>query len=126
MMTAVQSSLKNLSLQNTVLKDVARGIEDTDGVNVFQLNSRADKSTTLQIGETTYDLSQNRVFPLPIGSGGYEANVYLTNIDSTNSGYKIMAYTPELTETIKSIVATNNTVLGEKYLYDVYARAGVC
>ena len=118
MVTAVQSSLKNLSLQNTVLKDVARGIEDTDGVNVLQLNSKADKSTTLQIGETIYDLSQNRVFPLPIGSGGYEANVYLTNIDSSNSGYKKMAYTPELTETIKSIVATNNTVLGEKYLYD--------
>ena len=67
MITAVQSSLKNLSLQNTVLKDVARGIEDTDGVNVFQLNSKADKSTTLQIGEIVYDLSQNRVFPLPIG-----------------------------------------------------------
>ena len=58
------------------------------------------------------------MFPLPIGSGGYEANVYLTNIDSANSGYKKIAYTPELTETIKSIVATNNTVLGEKYLYD--------
>ena len=57
--------------------------------------------------------------PLPERIGaGFESNVYLSNTDSGIAGYKKLLYDADTAETIKTIVANNNTVQGEKYLYD--------
>ena len=116
--TAVESRLKNISVQDTKITDVADGTEPTDAATFGQLSNKVDKSTILKIGDVEYDLSQNRTFPIPIGSGGYEANVYLSATDSVTAGYKNLLYSPDVSETIKTITANNNTVQGEKYLYD--------
>lgn len=97
---------------------VPEAIYPEHAVRKSQLDKKADKSTTLKIGDVEYDLSENRTFPIPIGSGGYEANVYLSATDSVTAGYKNLLYSPDVSETIKTITANNNTVLGEKYLYD--------
>ena len=55
--------------------------------------------------------------PERIGAG-FESNVYLSNTDSSTAGYKKLLYDADTGETIKTIVANNNTVQGEKYLYD--------
>ena len=57
--------------------------------------------------------------PLPERIGaGFKSNVYLSNTDSGIAGYKKLLYDADTAETIKTIVANNNTVQGEKYLYD--------
>jgi len=50
--------------------------------------------------------------------GGYAANLYLSNVNSAVSGYKKLCYTPDVAEVTKTIVASDNTVQGEKYLFD--------
>ena len=97
---------------------VPEAIYPEHAVRKSQLDQKADKSITLKIGDIEYDLSQSRTFPIPIGSGGYEANVYLSATDSVTAGYKNLLYSPDVSETIKTITANNNTVQGEKYLYD--------
>ena len=97
---------------------VPEAIYPEHAVRKSQLDQKVDKSTTLRIGDVEQDLSQSRTFPIPIGSGGYEANIYLSAIDSEIVGYKKMLYIPEVSETLKTITANNSTVQGEKYLYD--------
>lgn len=97
---------------------VPEATQPEHAVRKSQLDQKVNKSTTLKIGDVEQDLSQNRTFPIPIGSGGYEANVYLSATDSETAGYKKMIYIPDASQTEKSITANNNTVQGEKYLYD--------
>ena len=97
---------------------VPEAIYPEHAVRKSQLDQKVDKSTILKIGEVEYDLSQNRTFPIPIGSGGYEANVYMSATDSVTAGYKKLLYSPDVSETLKTITANNNTEQGEKYLYD--------
>ncbi len=55
---------------------------------------------------------------ISVGSGGFSANVYSSNVDSEVSGYKKLSYDLDASETEKSIVVNNNTVTGETDLYD--------
>lgn len=52
------------------------------------------------------------------GSGGYAANVYLTDFNSDISTYKKISYSVEATETIVSTTATNESKLIYNYIYD--------
>lgn len=54
---------------------------------------------------------------ISIGSGGYSANIYPSNIDSDVSGYKTLSYDLDASESVRSIVVNNNTVTGETCLY---------
>lgn len=61
---------------------------------------------------------------ITIGSGGYAANVYLTNLVSTTNGaYKQLSYTPDVAEVIASGVANNNEVLIYSSIFDGDVRA---
>jgi len=51
------------------------------------------------------------------GSGGSEINLYLSNTNNSISGYKTLSYTADASPVVKTIVANNNTVQGEKYLF---------
>jgi len=56
---------------------------------------------------------------ITVGSGGYAANVYPTNMVSTiNSGYKQASYINDLSTTEKTIVVNNNEVISETYLFE--------
>ena len=63
-------------------------------------------------------------FNLTIGSGGYAANVYLTNLVSTTNGsYKQLRYTPDVAEVILTGVANNNEVLVYSSIFDGDVKA---
>lgn len=51
------------------------------------------------------------------GGGSAAASIFLSNVDSDIAGYKTLSYTPDMAETVKTIVANNNTVAGEAYLF---------
>lgn len=51
------------------------------------------------------------------GSGGYAANIYLTDLDSDIPAYKQISYTPDIAETILTATANVGTVLAKTYLY---------
>lgn len=53
------------------------------------------------------------------GSGGYSANVYLTNLVSSTVGtYNQISYTPDVAESTISAVVNNNEVLMADYIFD--------
>lgn len=54
-----------------------------------------------------------------VGSGGYQANVYLTNTDSTDvSGYKKLSYINDSLETAVQVTLSDEEVLIEEYLFE--------
>lgn len=56
--------------------------------------------------------------PPTIGGGGSaSASIYLSSANSYISGYKVLSYTPDVSEALKTITANNNTVAGEAYLF---------
>lgn len=66
---------------------------------------------------TDYLNAQGEFKPISIG-GASSASIYMSNEDSAVAGYKKLNYTPDAAETIKTITANNNTVVGEAYLMD--------
>ena len=63
-------------------------------------------------------------FQLTIGSGGYAANVYLTNLTSTtNASYKQLSYSPDVAEVILNGTANNNDVLIYSSIFDGDVKA---
>lgn len=66
---------------------------------------------------TDYLNAQGEFKPISIG-GASSASIYMSNEDSAVAGYKKLNYTPDSTETVKTITANNNTVVGEAYLMD--------
>lgn len=53
-------------------------------------------------------------------SGGAGSSpLYLSNTNSDVAGYKRLSYTPDTVEVVKTITATNSTVYGETYLFDL-------
>ena len=56
---------------------------------------------------------------ITVGSGGYAANVYLTNLASaTNGSYKQVSYVPDISETVINTVVNNNEVLSYAGIFD--------
>jgi len=54
-----------------------------------------------------------------IGSGGYAANVYLTElVSTTNPTYNQISYTPDALSTTVDVVCNNNEVLLDGYIFD--------
>lgn len=51
------------------------------------------------------------------GSGGYNANLYFTTIDSDITGYKELSYIPEAAETELTATISNGEYLLREYLY---------
>ena len=51
--------------------------------------------------------------------GAGSAPLYLSNTNSDVAGYKRLSYTPDAVEVVKTITATNSTVYGETYLFDL-------
>ena len=98
-----------------------KGIVDTHPVD--QNNPHKTSITNLEgfpvIPTNTKFLRDDKSFSEIIaGSGGYAANVYLTNTDSDISGYKKISYSVEPVEFELVTTATNQTVLVKSYLYD--------
>lgn len=58
--------------------------------------------------------------PITVGSGGFAANLYFTELTSSlNGSYKQLSYVPDGTETIKTIICNNGETAGETYLFDL-------
>ena len=98
-----------------------KGIVDTHPVD--QNNPHKTSITNLEgfpvIPTNTKFLRDDKSFSEIIaGSGGYAANIYLTNTDSDISGYKKISYSVEPAEFELVTTATNQTVLVKSYLYD--------
>ena len=82
-------------------------------------NLYSTKVSEAPIDGTDYVRQNGTWVPLPERIGaGFESNVYLSNTDSSTARYEKLLYDADTGETIKTIVANNNTVQGEKYLYD--------
>lgn len=87
----------------------------------IDLNNKQD---TLISGENIKSINGNSILgsgdiQISAGGGGGNTNVYLSNIDSSVSGYKTATPSLDASESVKTITTTaNNTIAwGEKYLY---------
>ena len=53
-----------------------------------------------------------------VGSGGYAADVYMTNVNSSVSGYKQSSYSNDATESIVNVTVTNQELVMATYLFE--------
>jgi len=88
-------------------------------VSAATLSIAAEYPAFPETPDENHYLASDKTFkPIAVGSGSYAANLYLSNVDSADAGYKTLSYTPDVAEGIKTITANAGTVQGEKYLFD--------
>src|SRR5574344_154305 len=126
--TEYEEKFVNLTANKVVFVDT-NNLPTTTGIGLSTQFLKADGSLDSTIYEPILPetpvnpdnkyLNGNRLWSeISIGAGGYAGNVYASNIDSDISGYKIMSYTLDSAESVRSIVVNNNTILSETCLYD--------
>jgi hypothetical protein len=126
--TEYEEKFVNLTANKVVFVDT-NNLPTTTGIGLSTQFLKADGSLDSTIYEPILPetpinpdnkyLNGNRLWSeISIGAGGYAGNVYASNVDSDISGYKTMSYALDSTESIRSIVVNNNTVLSETCLYE--------
>lgn len=119
----IEKTASNIGYDNTIsglaATDVKEAIDELKAekqeVLVNQVNIKSVNGESV-VGSGNLNIT--------IGSGGYAANVYLTNLVSTTNGaYKQLSYTPDVAEVVVSGVANNNEVLIYSSIFDGDVKA---
>ena len=90
--------------------------ENLKGASLVGIEDASSNFTGTTVEAALAELA-NR--PISHSSSGYAANVYLTNTNSSVSGYKVASYTNDIAETIVSKTVNNNELLIYSYLFDL-------
>ena len=118
----IQESTSKRFTSDTEIDSKANQIDLTNHINNLNNPHETDLSNLEGFPATptrTKFLRDDKTFAeIAVGSGGYAANVYLTNIDSDIPTYKKISYSVESTETVISTTATNESKLVYNYIYD--------
>lgn len=111
--TLTAQDVKNL--YESIVGDIVAQLGAKQDMLVNQVNIKSVNGESI-VGSGNLNIT--------IGSGGYAANVYLTNLVSTTNGaYKQLSYTPDVAEVVVSGIANNNEVLVYSSIFDGDVKA---